>query len=342
LTELVSDPEAGLTSETQLPWTQPEWRAAAEAWIRERAEITGEIEQPHAYPWSTVLRVPAADGALYFKAVAPIHRFEVALTCFLGELRPGWVTEVVAAVPERGWMLMRDAGTRLRELIAAPADLHHWEVLLPRYAELQLAAAPHADALLALGVPDFRLGGLPELLGAVLADREALLLDDPEGLTAAEYARLREAEPDFAALCRELAGFGIPETIQHDDLHDGNVFVRNGRYALFDWGDSSVSHPFHTLTVTLRALAWKLKLQPAARELYRLRNAYLEPFGALGTASELRAAADLAYRTGTVARALAWHRYLQAREPGLRSDDAEAVPYGLRLFLANGPIGTWE
>ena len=63
---------------------------------------------------------------------------------------------------------------------------------------------------------------------------------------------VRAILPEYAERCELLAAFGIPETIQHDDLHDGNVFVRDGRNLFFDWGDSCVSHPFHTLVVTLR------------------------------------------------------------------------------------------
>ena len=41
-------------------------------------------------------------------------------------------------------------------------------------------------------------------------------------------------------------------------------------------------------------------------------------------------------------RALAWHRFVSARTPGFRDEDTAAVPYGLRLFLADGPIGSWR
>jgi hypothetical protein len=122
----------------ELPWRRPEWLAEATAWIRARVDVTGEIEQPHVRWWSTVLRVPTAGGGLFFKAVAPIHRFEAPLTARLAELQPARMTEVVDVDPERGWFLMRDAGTRLRELMESPADLHHWERVLPEYARLQL------------------------------------------------------------------------------------------------------------------------------------------------------------------------------------------------------------
>jgi hypothetical protein len=113
--------------------------------------------------------------------------------------------------------------------------------------------------------------------------------------------------------------------------------VSDGRYLVFDWGDSCVSHPFHSLTVTLRSIAWRLDLPPGGAELRRLRDVYLEPFG---RGAEV---ADLAYRTGTIARAIAWHRMVVAREPEFVTEDDLAGPaYGIRLFLANGPIGSWR
>jgi hypothetical protein len=315
---------------SRLPWTEPEWLAEANAWIRERVDVTGGIEQPHVRWWSTVLQVPTADGDLFFKAVAPIHRFEAALTARLAELQPGRVTEVVDVDPERGWFLMRDAGTRLRELLESRAELHHWERVLPEYARLQLEVAPHADEFLALGTPDERLTTLPRLYRELLATR-------PPGLTEDEYRQALDAVPRFEEMCLALAEDGLPETIQHDDLHDGQVFVRDGRYLVFDWGDSCVSHPLLSLTVVLRSTAWRLGLEPGGLELRRLRDAYLEPFG---RGPEI---ADVAYRAGTIARAIAYKRMVDPRELEFLSEsDLEAPAYGIRVFLAGGPIGTWR
>jgi hypothetical protein len=310
-------------------WTEPEWLTGAEAWIRERVSVTGELDQFHVRWWSTVIRVPTETEEFYFKAVADGFMFEPPLTAKLFELKPDRVTEVVDIDADRGWMLMRDAGRRFREVVVSPADLRHWELALPRYAELQLAAIPLADELLGLGVPDSRLSVLPGQLRAVLAQ-------PVRGLEPAQQERVLEALPEFEAMCRELEGYGIHETIQHDDLHDGQVFLRDGSYLFFDWGDSCISHPFHSLTVALRANAAKFGLEPGGTELRRLRDAYLEPFG------ELPEAADLAYRTGTVARALAWDRFVRGGFGYTEPDDDLATAYGLKLFLENGPIGTWR
>ncbi len=321
-------------------WLDPHWRAQAIAWIEESigGPPTRPVEQPHVYPWSTVLRVPTREGDLWFKASSPTHSFEAALALELVRVMPDRVPEVVAADPGRGWLLMRDAGIRLRDLVGGREQLVHWEWLLPLYAELQIALAPRASELLTLGVPDERLENLTAHFERLLGDEDALLVGQPEGLSGDELARLRAAVPEVAALCRELAAYGVPETLQHDDFHDGQVFVADGRYRFLDWGDSCVSHPFHTLVVTLRAAAHKHVFEPGGPEVERLRDVYLEPFGG----SELAAAVDLAHRTGTIARALAWYRFVSAPDAAVGSDDGIAVPYGLRLFLADGPLGSWD
>jgi hypothetical protein len=314
----------------ELLWTQPEWLAEATAWISARVDVTGEIEQPHVRWWSTVLRVPTAGGDLFFKAVAPVHTFEAALTARLAELQPGRVTEVVDVDPERGWFLMRDGGMRLRELVVKRDDLGHWERVLAEYARLQLEVAPNAKELVALGTPHEPLAGLPDRFRDLLAKH-------PRGLNDEEVRRALGALPELEELCQELADDGLPETIQHDDLHDGQVFVRAGRYLVFDWGDSCVSHPLLSLTVTLRSIAWRLDLEPGGPELRRLRDLYLEPFG---RGPEI---ADAAYRVGTIARGIAWDRMVSAREPEfVDEDDLSGPAYGIRLFLEGGPIGSWQ
>jgi Phosphotransferase enzyme family len=330
----------------RLVWLQPDWLARVRTWIEAQLErsgssLTGEIEQPHVRWWSTVLRVPTSQGDLYFKAAAPVHAFEPALVAALARVRPGRVPDLVASAPESGWMLMRDGGARLRELIYSAADLDHWEKVLPLYADLQVALAPDAEVLLGLGVPDERLAGLPARFERLLEDPEMLRVDLPDGLTSPEYEQLRELTPAVAAMCRELAAYDIPEILQHDDLHDGNVFVHDGDYVFFDWGDSCVSHPFHTLVVTLRSIAYRFELEPGGAVLERLRDAYLEPFTRYARRSELVAAVDLAYRVGTLARTLAWSRFVAAMDRPFWDECVDAVAYGLKRFLADGPLGSW-
>jgi hypothetical protein len=286
------------------------------------------------------MRVPTPDGTLWFKA--PDDATEAPLTALLATLLPDVVPEVVATDPTRGWMLLRDAGTRLREIIDADRDLGHWEAALPACAELQIAAMPRVDDLLAIGIPDLRLHVVPVQVEELLATPEFLMLDEPDALSTGQRDELVAAMPRIRTMCAELEAFGVPASIQHDDLNDGNVYVRDGRYRIMDWGDASVSHPFHTLTVALRATCYRMGLAPGGPEILRLRDAYLEPFAGYGSRDELVWAADTAYRTGTLARALAWWSYVAVRPPEERLPDLESVPYGLRKFLEHGAIGDWN
>jgi Ser/Thr protein kinase RdoA (MazF antagonist) len=125
----------------------------------------------------------------------------------------------------------------------------------------------------------------------------------------------------------------VPDTIQHDDLHDGQVFVKDGRYRILDWGDACVSHPFYSLTVTLRSIAHTFKLKPDAPELKRLTDLYLEPFTATAPKNELRENYEIARKLGRICRALTWATVVVNLPPAQRKEERGAVPGWLALFL---------
>lgn len=177
-------------------------------------------------PWSTIWHV----DDLWLKRCKAQWRFEATLTATLFARWPDRVPEVV----EHGddWLVMRDAGTRIEE------NDRHWLHAVRRYVELQQGEAAHADEHVAAGVPDRRLATLPEWYARLVDE-----VDDE---------RLRRFAPRFAHLCEELESYGVPETIQHDDLHQYNVYVRAGETRVLDWGDSCVSHPYFSLVATLR------------------------------------------------------------------------------------------
>ena len=322
----------------KLPWTQPGWREQAEAWIHTELErrsilIAGEIEQPQVRPWSTVLRVPTSAGDHYFKATSPLLAHEPALTQWLAQQRPDCIAPVLAVDRDRGWMLMPDGGTTLRAVIQADRDIRHWEAVLPIYAQLQLDMAAQLDQLVALGCLDYRLAGLPARYDALLEDTQALMIDLPDGLTGEQYARLRAFAPQFADMCAQLAAYGIPETLHHDDFHDGNMFLSDGGLRFFDWGESCAAQPFYTLVVGLRGIAYRFELAEDAPELQRLRAIYLEPWTRYTTRAKLLEACALAKQIGSFCRALTWHRVVASIESPLREEQQDAVPGWLQVFL---------
>jgi hypothetical protein len=293
-------------------------RAAAERWIRGRVEPAGSIQTFRERPWATVLRVPLAGGVAWFKACAPVQAFEPRLTAQLFARWPDRVAEVLGHDQERAWLLLADAGTPVSEF-GNPPDA--WARALPRYAELQLGEAAHVREHLAHGVPDLRLATWPE--------RYADLLGRDLPLTAGEAGLLRQFAPRFAELCARLAGYGVPDSIQHDDLHMTNLYLRDRELRVLDWGDASVSHPFASLLVTFRFLQEVSKLPPGDRWYARLRDAYLEPWG-----PGLAGAFELAIRAGAFAHAFAWARQRDALPPRARPGFDTSFAVILREALA--------
>lgn len=296
-------------------WQDPEWQQSAYSWMEEELDRlaltrTGDIAQPHVRLWSTVMRVPTDAGDVWFKATIDALRHEAAVTEVVATRVPDTVPSLLAVDRDRGWMLMSDAGERLREVIPREASLDRWYDVLRRYSRLQLAVLDDVDDLLALGVPDLRLASLPEKYVRLVTDLDV-------------DRRFRDAVPYVVDLRDQLMTYGIPETLQHDDLHDGQVFVRDGRHLIMDWGDACISHPFFTLSVTLEGqLSWGLDDEENSCDIAPFRDAYLEAF-ATSRDVDLIGAVDAALRLGWAARAVNGH------VPG----DEDRTHARLRMFL---------
>src|SRR5262249_2179130 len=215
-------------------------------------EENGAIETIHERPWSTVLRISTAEGDLYLKQEQPVQAYEVPLTVALASRWPDRVPEIVAADTDRSWLLLRDGGTRV-------ADSGRYELFpraLEQYGELQVGEVEHVDELLGFGLRDLRL--------PIVVDLYEPFFERDHGLEPDEIARLLALAPRFRELCTELAELRLPPSIQQDDLHEWNVFERDGRVAIYDWGDSSIGFPLWSWLKP----SWSLEDPEPARTAY--------------------------------------------------------------------------
>jgi phosphotransferase family enzyme len=276
-------------------WTEPGFLAEAIGWVDARlAEAgrarTGEPEQPHVRSWATALRIPTADGPVWFKANTPALVHEVAVVEAVSARVPDRVPPLLASDADRGWMLMADAGDRLREVVEEERSLVRFHDVLAGAADVALALEPDVDALVAAGVPDLRLAGLVDGYAELVARFDL----EPRFVAAASRV---------SDLVDELASYDVTETLQHDDLHDGQVFVKDGRNLILDWGDAVISHPFFTMSVTLEGgVAWGLDDVADSEDIWPYVDSYLARY-APGR-PELRDAVPPALRLGWVCRAL--------------------------------------
>jgi hypothetical protein len=312
-------------------WTSAAFRAEAEAWVAESlrplgVRLTGRSEQPHARAWSSAVRFDVSgEQRVWFKVDGPGSPHEPALLRLLAERVPGLVPEVLAVDDARGWSLCRDAGPTLREVWAAADSWEVWEQVLVRYADGQVALAGERDAVLATGMVEVSAATLPADLRTLVEELAGVPVEDG-GLAPDDRARLLAVMPAFDDWCAELAASPVPDSVQHDDLHSGNVCCPPaGPDLVIDWGDTTWGCPLATMLTTMNSLAFHAGLlvegEPVdAPAVLRARDAYLEPFTRYADRAELVRLVDLARRTGCVGKALSYQRALQEAPPGTHAE----------------------
>jgi len=281
-------------------------------------------------PWSRVVRLPTGAGPVWLKVNRGGTTYEPALVSLLAHLVPG---AVEAPLASRGpWWLSADGGPTLRASRGdAPLTGQEMAAVLAEYAVLQQASAEALPTLLDAGVPDLRPEHLPSLLRGLLDDQEWMRVGLEGGMPETTYRRLLARLPEVDEACERLAGSPVPMCVQHDDLHDNNVFAGTDAggtrsYRIFDWGDASVGHPFATLLVSLRSFATARSVPVDDPAVLAPRDAYLACWSELASMEDLAADADLAVRLAPIGRALSWRRAL------LDAEGAERARWGANVW----------
>ena len=303
-------------------WLDPAWQTEALEWAdstltRLGRRITGPIEQPHVRPWSTAFRIPTDGGTAWLKATGPGPAHEGPLLEVFRERGVDHVLFPLEVHPDRPWFLSEDGGPTLRQTRpdgSGDHDLGAWERILREYAALQrsLESGEAVAAMLVAGVPDGRPEALTGELARLLDDDAAWerLHDDERDEGRVVRARLPALLPRVATAAAELTNIGVSPSVQHDDLHGGNILVGPSGDRFFDWGDAVVAHPFSTLTVTFNSIAHKTGMPQSDPAFARLEAIYTEAWAAVAAPPALARAARLARVFGCLNRALNWERAL--------------------------------
>ncbi|EJK87288.1 MULTISPECIES: aminoglycoside phosphotransferase family protein [Rhizobium] len=217
----------------------------AESWLTaHNYQVFNGPELIRAVPWSKIYRFATSRGNIYLKWSASAYAREAALMEHLAERFPAAILPVLAWNQAIDAFLMPDGGEPLRVKLKESYDQQLVGIVIGQYARIQSATASNVDALLALGIDDWRMVVFPTLYDELVHD-EGLL--GREGLETAEIKQLQRSGDDVRRLCRALAEFKIPETLEHCDFHDNNVLVDAEGFLINDWGDAVISHPFFSL-----------------------------------------------------------------------------------------------
>jgi hypothetical protein len=179
-----------------------------------------------------------------------------------------------------------------------------------------------------LGFPTTGLRRCLRCIPSLLTDEESLRVGQEKGLTSEEFQQLESLKPRFEQICADLAAYGIPESVNHGDFHDGNVLVKNGRITFFDWGDADVTHPFVSLRTWLVSMEIALELDDyvLTPEMAHLLDCYLEAFEKFASKEDLRKAYALSKPVASVVKALAWQSSVARMDASVRGEYVHIVP----------------
>ncbi len=232
-------------------------------------------------PWSNVLKISTLQGPVYLKQTPPDLFIEVDIIQKCRELcEITDITEVIAANKDLRCFLMKECGdASLRTVFDGHLNVDLLVQGLKVYKNMEKATAPHVDAFLQAGVPDWRLEHFPKLYQDLVSDEEFL---KAHGLEAAQIQILQNAVRKVETLCQELSHYGITECLNHSDFHDNNMLISSAtqKVSIIDLAETAINHPLFSLVSFLKISCDRYKVRVASIEYQKLHetcfNGWLE------------------------------------------------------------------
>ncbi|GEL78020.1 aminoglycoside phosphotransferase family protein [Tenuibacillus multivorans] len=254
------------SEEPVVPWFKPGWREEMEQWIKNvLQDQTVEIEQIRSWERSALFKVIAKNRNYYFKAVPIIFSHEPSINQFLDQHHASYVPEVIAVHPQNNWYLMQELQG---PLLGKTNDLHQWEQALIRLVDIQKKSTLHITNPSSMYCPT------RPVTSTIQHHLETALykLYQHKEISTHTYNVLLESVPNIFRKCDQLQHSNIPLALEHGDFFGGNIIIHQDGPVIYDWSDSTLSHPFLSVMVLLEEVEHLFSKEAAKR----LLDEYLE------------------------------------------------------------------
>jgi hypothetical protein len=328
---------------TRLPsrtgrWTSEEFRAELAGWVTAEVGEVRTMAQVKLRVWASVWAVETADRRYFAKQNCELQAFEAALVAALAELAPDRVVPVAAADGERGFLLTPDQGQVMSATVAED-DLDAWARVVAAGARLQRDLLGHVDRLAGLGLTTLRPEDAPAYVERRLEQLAALPQEDPRAMPEEQRRALCARLPVVQGWAEEVAALGLPITLNHNDLHENNVFHVADGLRFFDFADSLLTEPLGVLLIPLNLLSGRLDAGPDDPRLWRVADAALEVWSDLAPMAALRAALPAALQLARLGRAESWARCCVSMDDRELAEWGSTVQQWLGTLLLAPPLG---
>ncbi|MCZ4495489.1 MAG: hypothetical protein JWM25_72 [Thermoleophilia bacterium] len=244
--------------------------------VQEQFHALGETLREFAvmrdFPWSHVLRLTGLDGrVVWVKRCGDGMAFEPGLTRIVEEVGSPllvptlWIDGRWIATDHVDGQLQRDAAPMLDAMLRLQEPL----------ADLQRGLSSRVEDASAVGTPSLGANDVEALVERALelCARDAHLAERP--LQLSETQVVRESVLRLRELMARLDSVSDIRTIQHLDLHHGNVFEPAGGVQVFDWGDARIGSPLLHLVSTLSLLSFVVGVDVRDPRVAAVGDAYV-------------------------------------------------------------------
>lgn len=289
-------------------WESQQFRDELTAWCEQALGPIDTLELFKLRGWASVWRVTTSDGVWFAKQNCPGQAHEAAALQVMTKVSPDRVIAVTALDPERDLMLTPDQSPVFGETVGD--DPGAWGRLVREGALLQRELVDHMDALKRAGLTEMAPSMIADYTEARIEQLAVLPKDDARHLPQDDAETLRSRLPWLREQAEIVAALGLPITLNHNDLHEHNVFDIEGQLRFFDFGDAVLTDPLGVLRVPLNVLGNKFGCPQDDPRLTRVSEAALEVWSDLAPLPHLRAALPAALTLGRLARVESWIRVL--------------------------------
>ena len=237
-------------------WQTEEFRDELRDLVRGDVGPVTQMEQHKLRGWATVWRVTTAEAAWFAKQNCPGQLFEQPLMSTLARLAPDRVVPVRAEgegfllTPDQGPVFYETAGSRPGELGTAGAR---------RSAAPARAGPASRGTRRSRGDRAAPAGGRTTTSPPASSSTPGCTRTTRRRLAPDVADRLRAHLPVVRRWAEQVAALDLPLTLNHNDLHENNVFDVDGRLLFFDFGDALVTEPLGVLLIPLNILGEKLQ-----------------------------------------------------------------------------------
>lgn len=221
--------------------------------LANRYQLLGSLEEVQMTAWSSVRRILTTKGYVYLKKTPNLLSLEPVIIQMLHNKFHVNVPIVIDINSDLNCFLMSDAGKPFYFFKDNELRLRLIREAISKYKHIQNQSISLVNTFIDMGVPDWRLEHLPKLYNQLIM-QEKLLIED--GMSIDDIKILSNLSAKCEALCEQLSKSLIPETLDHCDMHGGNVLIdeKTNAIIIIDWGETVITHPFLSLTVFLRGL----------------------------------------------------------------------------------------